>query len=44
MNDKLKGNNTVNHNIDLLYQFNLINYPPHLISKSFREWVLIGDV
>ena len=23
MNDKLKGNNTVNHNIDLLYQFNL---------------------
>ena len=23
MNDNLKGNNTVNHNIDLLYQFNL---------------------
>ena len=23
MNDKLKGNNTVNHNIDLLYKFNL---------------------
>ena len=25
MNDKLKGNNTVNHNIDLLYQFKLSN-------------------
>ena len=44
MSDKLKCNNTVNHNIDLLYQFNLINYPPNLISKSFKEWVLIGDV
>jgi 2-polyprenyl-3-methyl-5-hydroxy-6-metoxy-1,4-benzoquinol methylase len=38
MNDKLKGNNTVNHNIDLLYQFKLSNKNSlKLFNKSTRD-------
>ena len=38
MNDKLKGNNTVNHNIDLLYQFNLSDKNSlKIFNKSTRD-------
>jgi 2-polyprenyl-3-methyl-5-hydroxy-6-metoxy-1,4-benzoquinol methylase len=38
MNDKLKGNNTVNHNIDLLYQFNLSdNNSLKIFNESTRD-------
>ena len=38
MNDKLKGNNTVNHNIDLLYQFNLSDKNSfEVFSESTRD-------